>query len=89
VSDHEAECITLKRRGQEFVRRLLAGKSREERLRFWSEQTRRLRAWQQARRTGTTHQDPATCLFQEDPHVEAGLLDPGEVKESDSVSHSV
>ena len=89
MSDHESECITLKRGGQQFVRRLVVGKSREERLKFWSEQTRRLRAWQQARRTGATQQDPAIYLFQEDPDLVASLLDPAEVKEKDSVSPSV
>ena len=89
MSNHESECVTLKRRGQDFVRKLVAGKSREERLKFWSEQTARLRAWQQARRTGATRLDPAAYLFREDSGEEAELLDAAKVEEKDSRSHSV
>ena len=89
MSNHESECVTLKRRGQEFVRELVAGKSTEERLKFWSEQTARLRAWQQTRRTGATQLDPATYLFQEDFGEEAELLDAAKVEEKDSMRHSV
>ena len=52
MSAHEPECVALKRRGQERVRQLLAGMSREEQLNFWREQTERLRIWQEDNRVG-------------------------------------
>ena len=46
----EPECVAIKRRGQERVRRLVAGMSRQEELEFWRERTEKLRAWQEAKR---------------------------------------
>ncbi len=42
----EPECVTLKRRGAEHVAKLLAGKSRQEELEFWSKRTEFLRSQQ-------------------------------------------
>ena len=39
---HEPECVAMKRRGAEYVARLLSGKSRAEQLEFWTERTERL-----------------------------------------------
>ncbi|MCK5540833.1 MAG: hypothetical protein KAI69_07865 [Deltaproteobacteria bacterium] len=43
---NEPECVTLKRRGAEYVAQLLSGKSRQEELEFWSKRTERLRSQQ-------------------------------------------
>lgn len=72
MSAHEPECVALKRRGQEHVRQLLAGMSREEQLNFWRKQIERLRTWQEDRRSGSTQLDPATYSLQEDNRVRAG-----------------
>ena len=42
----EPECVALKRRGAEYVAKLLNGKSKEEEREFWSERTKRLRTQQ-------------------------------------------
>ena len=71
MSDREPECVTLKRRGQDFVGRLLAGMSREEQLQFWNHQTERLREWQRAKRSGSSDLDPITYLLPEDNRPES------------------
>ncbi len=38
----EPECVTLKRRGAEYVAQLLLGKTQQEQLEFWHERTERL-----------------------------------------------
>ncbi len=43
----ESECVAIKRRGAEYVTRLLAGMSREEQLAFWRERTEAMRKRQQ------------------------------------------
>jgi len=43
---HESECVALKRRGAEYIAQLLLGKSKNEKLKFWSERTKRLRSQQ-------------------------------------------
>ena len=45
---HEPECVTIKRRGAERVRRLVEGMSREEELEFWHKRTEKMRARQKA-----------------------------------------
>ena len=42
----EPECVTMKRRGADYVAELLLGKSREEELEFWRKRTKRLRSHQ-------------------------------------------
>ena len=42
----EPECVALKRRGAEYVAKLLNGKSKEEERQFWSERTKGLRSRQ-------------------------------------------
>ena len=42
----EPECVALKRRGAEYVAKLLNGKSKEEEREFWSARTKRLRTQQ-------------------------------------------
>lgn len=42
----EPECVALKRRGAEYVAKLLNGKSKEEEREFWSERTKGLRSRQ-------------------------------------------
>jgi hypothetical protein len=37
----EPECVALKRRGAEYVARLLKGKSQQERLEFWMRRAER------------------------------------------------
>lgn len=44
---HESDCVTLKRRGAEYVAQLLSGKSMQEQLEFWGERTERLRNQQE------------------------------------------
>jgi hypothetical protein len=39
---HESECVTLKRRGAEYVAQLLSGKSRQKQLEFWIKRTENL-----------------------------------------------
>ncbi len=39
---HESECVAMKRRGSEYVARLLSGKSKAEQLEFWIKRTERL-----------------------------------------------
>ena len=72
MPQREPECVALKRRGQEYVGRLLAAMSREEQLQFWNHQTESLREWQRAKRSGTTDLDPTTCLLLEDSRAESG-----------------
>lgn len=43
---HEPECVKLKRRGAEYVKQLLSGKSKEEQLAFWIKRTENLLARQ-------------------------------------------
>ena len=43
---YEAECVSMKRRGAEYVRALLAGKSKQEQLDFWMKRSKRLLAKQ-------------------------------------------
>ncbi len=45
---HEPDCVTIKRRGAERVRRLVEGMSREEELEFWRKRTEDMRARQKA-----------------------------------------
>ena len=40
----EPECVALKRRGAAHVAQLLAGKNRQEQLKFWRQRTERLMA---------------------------------------------
>ena len=46
MTNNEPECVALKRRGAEYVARLLSGKSRQEELEFWSKRTERMRSVQ-------------------------------------------
>lgn len=46
MTTREPECVALKRRGAEYVAQLLAGKSKQEELEFWSKRTERLRSRQ-------------------------------------------
>ena len=46
MTTHEPECVALKRRGAKYVAQLLAGKTRHEKLEFWTERTKRLRSQQ-------------------------------------------
>ncbi|MEE8059455.1 MAG: hypothetical protein V3T17_16710 [Pseudomonadales bacterium] len=39
MTTREPECVTLKRKGAEYVEKLLTGKSRQEELEFWSKRT--------------------------------------------------
>ncbi len=60
MEDREPECVAMKRRGQELLLRQLAGLSRQEELEFWRERTQRLKAWQEAKRSGSMQLDPVT-----------------------------
>ena len=40
----ESECVSLKRKGSDYVSKLLSGKSKHEELEFWAVRTERLRA---------------------------------------------
>ncbi|MEA1911664.1 MAG: hypothetical protein U9N32_08325 [Spirochaetota bacterium] len=44
MAPYEPECVLLRRRGAEYVMRLLSDKNREEELKFWSERTKQLRS---------------------------------------------
>ena len=46
MTTREPECVALKRRGAEYVGKLLAGKSKQEELEFWGKRTERLRSLQ-------------------------------------------
>ena len=46
MTTHEPECVALKRRGAEYVSKLLAGKTEEEKLKFWQQRTAALLAKQ-------------------------------------------
>ena len=46
MTTREPECVALKRRGAEYVAKLLNGKSKEEEREFWSARTKRLRTQQ-------------------------------------------
>ena len=43
---HESECVAIKRRGAEYVAKLLAGKTPDEQLAFWQQRTEALLAKQ-------------------------------------------
>ena len=60
IEDREPQCVAMKRRGQELLLRQLAGLSRQEELEFWRERTQRLKAWQEAKRSGSMQLDPVT-----------------------------
>ena len=45
---HDPECVAIKRRGAERVRRLVEGMSRDEELEFWRKRTENMRARQEA-----------------------------------------
>ena len=51
MTTHEPECVAMKRRGAEYVARLLSGKSRQEELEFWHKRTQRLRSQQEREKT--------------------------------------
>ena len=51
MTNHEPECVALKRRGAEYVTQLLSGKSLQEELEFWSKRTERLRSQQKQDRS--------------------------------------
>ena len=57
---HEPECVAIKRRGQEQVRRLVEGMIREEELEFWRKRTEKMRARQKASRSGSEQSDSAS-----------------------------
>ena len=42
----EPECVALKRRGAEYVAKLLAGKTQRQQLEFWQQRTQALLARQ-------------------------------------------
>ena len=46
----EPQCVALKRRGAEYVARLLSGKSKREELEFGGERTERLRSRQKSKK---------------------------------------
>ncbi len=46
MTTHEPECVALKRRGAAHVAKLLAGKNRQEELKFWQQRTAALLAKQ-------------------------------------------
>ena len=58
----EPECVAIKRRGQERIRRLVAGMSRQEEFEFWRERTERLKAWQKASQSSSTQIDAASLF---------------------------
>jgi hypothetical protein len=39
---HEPECVALKRRGAEYVAKLLVGKTQRQQLEFWQQRTQAL-----------------------------------------------
>jgi len=45
---HEPECVKMKRRGAEYVKQLLSGKSKEEQFAFWMKRTEQLLARQKS-----------------------------------------
>jgi len=48
MATREPECVTLKRRGAEYVAQLLSGKSKQEELEFWHKRTEGLRSRQKS-----------------------------------------
>jgi hypothetical protein len=42
MTTHEPECVALKRRGAEYVAKLLAGKTQHQQLEFWQQRTQAL-----------------------------------------------
>lgn len=46
MTTHEPKCVVLKRKGAEHVSKLLAGKTEQEKLKFWQERTKQLLAKQ-------------------------------------------
>jgi hypothetical protein len=56
---HEPKCVQWKRRGADEVAAKTAGLSRDEELRFWQQQTRRLRHLQETHaHAGSDHFTP-------------------------------
>ena len=52
------DCVEMKRKGAEHVRRLTAGMTREQLLAFWAEETRKLREEQAAARARSARPSP-------------------------------
>ena len=42
MTTREPECVALKRRGAEYVAKLLAGKTQRQQLEFWQQRTQAL-----------------------------------------------
>lgn len=53
-TEKKFDCIAMKRRGAKAVRARLKEMTREERLRYWTKQTHRLRERQAADRSSTS-----------------------------------
>ena len=49
IAIREPECVAIKRRGQEHVRRQVDGMTRKEELEFWRKRTQKMRTRQEAR----------------------------------------
>jgi hypothetical protein len=44
MKKHESKCVQLKRKGAEYVAKLLAGKTEQEQLLFWQTRTNKLKS---------------------------------------------
>lgn len=59
---HEPECIALKRRGAEYVAKLLAGKTQRQQLEFWQQRTQALLSRQAKAQAISEKKMPAMVL---------------------------
>ncbi len=56
----EPECVVLKRRGAEYVEKLLAGKTQQQQLEFWKKRTEELIVKQKTiKSTSNSHSNKA------------------------------
>ena len=60
IAIREPECVAIKRRGQEHVRRLIEGMTIDEELEFWRKRTEETRARQKANRPESERSDSAS-----------------------------
>ena len=60
IAIREPECVAIKRRAQEHVRRLIEGMTIDEELEFWRKRTEEMRARQKANRPESERSDSAS-----------------------------
>ena len=70
MMNNESQCVTIKRKGAEHVRKLLDGKSMEEELRFWADRTKKMKAAIKKRATYQTVPQSKSMICHETPDKE-------------------